>query len=204
MRIQTLLILASFCIGGCQAAKAPLPEPAANVALSAPLSIGPDGALGLNASVPYAQATFEDAAKRLQIVGETKQVAKKVFVGYDAVSDGVTLYEFWPSADLTMLRAIHTASPAVAGPQGEVIGASTLRDAPEAETAYCKESTNTGAILMECAPAPDSAFWRIYRAPPRLDQEGLAALQAHEAAVLVAMRWVAVEAAPAPQESFKP
>ena len=206
MSVRALIAGGAFFLAACGAREArqadPPPPPPPDF-----LTIGPGGALGIDASLPYTQ---QELSARISdkpgiiVAAESVQVARRVFTALRTESDGLELYQFWPSAKLDVLRAIHTESPAVIGPAGEVIGASTLRDAREEDVAFCRETMATGARLLECAPDPGAAFWRIYRLAPGGPSEGAAALGPQEAAVLVAMRWVAVGALPAPQESFSP
>lgn len=206
MSVRALLAAGVCLLAGCGAGA---PREADLAAAPAPafLTIGPEGALGIAAGAPYSQeglAALVAGKPGVAIVAEPVQVARRVFTGLRAESDGLELYQFWPSAKLDTLRAIHTESPAVIGPKGEVIGASTLRDAQEADVAFCKEATSTGARLLECATDPGAAFWRVYRMAPGTPLEGAAALGPQETPILVAMRWIAVDAAPAPQEAFAP
>jgi hypothetical protein len=199
-------LIAAMAMGGCGSDAPPAPQSAQSTPATL-LSIGPDGALGITTPLPYRQdalAAAITAIPGVEVAAEPVQIALRVYTGFKAVGDGLEYFEFWPSADLLTLRAIHTESPAVVGPADDVIGSSTLRDAPQTDVAFCKETLTTGARLQECATDPAATFWRIYRLAPKASATGVEDLAANEKPLLVAMRWIAPGAAPAPQETFAP
>ncbi|MFN4023712.1 MAG: hypothetical protein ACK4MQ_02675 [Hyphomonas sp.] len=155
--MKPIALSACLILAACTAADlpdgTPNNEPASSAGESRPagslLHIGPEGAGGLTASIPF-----------------TVQAAERAFPGYDVVSAGeaeapafhvrppgseAPVFIITPDWSRGFAGAVSTGDSAVAGPGGVRAGLTRLGDVPEALTADCAAPDKTGAYDLVCA-----------------------------------------------------
>jgi hypothetical protein len=147
------------------------------------LVIGPSGVGDLNKATPF-----------------TVSAVEAVFTGYDVIpvtgagSDVATFevrpkgseaprYRIEPDWTRGYIARVSTTDPAVRGPDGEIIGQTTLGELSEAARAACTQDTGTPGLLVCPDAAAPASFFRIYDVSSAGDSE--------ESAKLVELRYLA-------------
>lgn len=196
-RIAFALVLALAACG--QSTQAPKQEeaPAATEtpAVEADLSIGFDGAAGINAALPMTIAAIQSAAPGFVVAETADEIEGHAFTAITLSADGAEQFRALPTHDAEYVHSIVTRSPAVRSSAGETVGVSTHAQAPRAETAFCGGEFVDGAPGFGCSTSESGRFWRVYKLPSGYDgpSQPFDAIDPDyaERAVLTEMRWVA-------------
>lgn len=195
-RLAAKAVAAAVMLAGCGPGGGAGGGARADIAVSQippPLSIGPSGAMALRASAPYAAEALAPYFPGLELIEGQTTIERQVRPVTAVRSDGMVVFEIFP-APAGMVGSVITRSPAVAGPLGEVVGSTRLRDLPQAETAVCLEETRTGERRQVCGPTPNAPFQRVFRPANAIEppKEGAARLETLAGGdILVEMRWMA-------------
>lgn len=194
-RIAFTLALALAACG--QSTQAPQEEPAATEApaADADLSIGFDGAAGINAALAMNVDAIRGAAPGFTIAETPDQIEGHSFTAITLSANGAEQFRVLPTHDAEYIHSIVTRSPAVRSSAGETIGVSTHAQAPRAEAAFCGGEHVDGAPGFACSTSESGRFWRVYALPAGYDgpSQPFDAIDPDyaERAVLTEMRWVA-------------
>lgn len=196
------LMALAACDGGHDAAPAArMDTSVAGVVESQPrpsLKIGPEGAMALKEATAFSVDALAASFPGLELVAGNTVIDRQVFPVIQARADGMTLFEVFAGPGGRVGRVV-TRSPAVAGPQDDVIGSTRLRDLPPNDVTHCVAEMVAGERRQVCEPTPGSRFVRVFRpaqnmALPRRGVAGLEVLAGGD--ILLEMRWTPPPSAP--------
>jgi hypothetical protein len=196
--VRHFLILAALVLAACgQSTQAPTrDEPATETpAAEANLSIGFDGAAGINAALAMNVDAIRGAAPGFTVAETPDQIEGHAFTAITLSANGAEQFRALPTHDAEYIHSIVTRSPTVRSSAGETIGVSTHAQAPRAEVAFCGGEFVDGAPGFGCSTSESGRFWRVYKLPAGYDgpSDPFDAIDPDyaERAVLTEMRWVA-------------
>ncbi|GAN00422.1 hypothetical protein U91I_04088 [alpha proteobacterium U9-1i] len=190
----------ALALAACgQSSEAPKQEEAPAISeapvVEADLSIGFNGAAGINAALPMSVAALTAAAPGFAVAETPDQIEGHAFTAITLSANGAEQFRVLPTHDAAYVHSIVTRSPAVRSGAGETIGVSTYAQAPRAEVAFCGAEPYQGAVAFGCSTSESGRFWRVYSLPAGYDgpSQPFDAIDPDftERAVLTEMRWIA-------------
>jgi hypothetical protein len=148
--------------------------------------------MGLRTAAPFSPEALAGFFPGLEMSRSQAVVDRVTTPVILARADGMVLFEIFPAAGGQTVGRVITRSPAVAGPDLEVIGSTRLRDLPPEKTAVCTTDDSTGEKRPVCAESLDAPLTRVFRPQTAivLPRQGAARLEALAGGdVLVEIRW---------------
>ena len=143
-------------------AQAAAAEPAAPVGAS---GIGPDGAGRLSGATPFNTNAIRAAFPGYEIVPGQMTAEGETYPVFHAVraADEAPAFTIEPDWSRGQVHRVSTDNPAIAGPDGEQVGAFRLSQLDAAARALCMPSADEASDLLVCTEAHDGAlFQRLF------------------------------------------
>ncbi|MBI1251587.1 MAG: hypothetical protein GC189_08960 [Alphaproteobacteria bacterium] len=193
-RTVLLAIGAAMALTACGQSETAKTEAPPNTQAIADRTIGPDGAGGIAAALPFTQAAIAEAAVGYAVAQTQDQIEGDPYPKFTLSIGEEVVFDVLPTADRANVHAIVTNSSFAVGPEAEMMGA-TFGSAPAAQVLYCLTPEQHADYDFSCSSAADGQFWRGYDLPA--DYQGARAPftaidpDAATRATLVEMSWIA-------------
>lgn len=130
------------------------------------VSIGPDGAMGLNGAIPFNTNAIRAAFPGFEVVPGQMTADGQPYPVFNIVAGGDPAPSYVVESDwsLGQVHRVSTTHPDVAGPAGEHVGTFRLSALPAADQAQCDEGHDATAGLLVCTQLqPNARFQRVFK-----------------------------------------